>query len=178
MPGCALQNHSVFSSIEPLLPAAMALPYSASASPSSLPSSLHQTISIQLWPQPLCTPELGQEEMKHGLYLHAGIRRRLPVLGLTRVHCEAVGKSPAFTESHSADQDVDRQFILQFILPRPHSGQRSIPKLTFLGARGTQGPDTACGTPGDEVPAKRGDGSLSSEPVSSKPCKHDHQEFS
>lgn len=97
--------------LSPLLPAAMALPNSASASPSSLPSSLHQTVSIQLWPQPLCTPELGQEEMKPGLYLHAGIRRKLPVLGLTRVHCEAVDKSPAFTESRSADQDADRQTV-------------------------------------------------------------------
>lgn len=46
------------------------------------------------------------------------------MLGLTRVHCEAVGKSPAFTESHSQIRMVrDRQFVLQ-CEPKPHTQDR------------------------------------------------------
>jgi hypothetical protein len=35
----------------------------------------------------------------------------MPALNLIRVHCEAVGKFPASTESHSADEDVEGQTV-------------------------------------------------------------------
>lgn len=68
------------------------------------------------------SPELTQEEVKYGLYLHVGIRRRMPALGIT--HCEAVGKSPALSKFHSADQDVEGQLILQDLGPMPHTQDR------------------------------------------------------
>lgn len=124
VPRCTLQSHSVSSSTESFAPSTGGISLILSQ---HHPALCHH-LPIKLFPSDsgpvFCAPRVGPGGDEHGLYLHVGVRRRMSVLGLTRVHCEAVGKSPAFTESHSQIRMVrDRQFVLQ-CEPKPHTQDR------------------------------------------------------